>query len=327
MKQHYIPRCYLKQFSDNPKSVYTYDKISSKAYRASLMSVCCEDDIYTFSEEFVQRNKEEGNCTINRLSIETDHFAHTVEPLYIQLLNQINEIKEEWVTGKDHYILNFYEKKELALHIVTQYFRLPQIGDTLVDNYIRMERASIDMMKELMAKQTNNDDYKKIKINPTCEKPALIADLSYLDCETLMKFADAIANNIFVFWTSKNSDFYSSDFPIVVCPHVDKVRPLYMGLSQFGGELTIPLSPNLMLSIYDRDYFNTTKKELDGHFIEASDKDVRRYNLLRYMYASQHIFSYNNDFSLIDFVYKLKGRHDFFKPNNSISIVSGLGKY
>lgn len=50
MKQHYIPRCYLKQFSDNPKSVYTYDKISSKAYRASLMSVCCKDDIYLKAE-------------------------------------------------------------------------------------------------------------------------------------------------------------------------------------------------------------------------------------------------------------------------------------
>lgn len=35
-----------KAILDNSKSVYTYDKISSKAYRASLMSVCCEDDIY-----------------------------------------------------------------------------------------------------------------------------------------------------------------------------------------------------------------------------------------------------------------------------------------
>lgn len=43
-------KMYLKQFSDNPKSVYTYDKISSKAYRASLMSVCCEDDIYLKTE-------------------------------------------------------------------------------------------------------------------------------------------------------------------------------------------------------------------------------------------------------------------------------------
>lgn len=290
------------------------------------MSVCCEDDIYTFSEEFVKRNKEEGNCTINRLSIETDHFAHTVEPLYIQLLNQINEIKEEWVTGKDHYTLNFYEKKELALHIVTQYFRLPQIGDTLVDNYIRMERASIDMMKELMAKQTNNDDYKKIKINPTCEKPALHANLSYLDNETLMMFANAIANNIFVFWISKGNDFYTSDFPIVVSPHVENVRPMFMGLAQYGGELTMPLSPELALSVYDRSYFKN-KEDIDGAFVNADDKEVRRQNYLRYMYASQHIFSYNNDFSLIDFVYKLKGRHDFYKPNNSISIVSGLGKY
>lgn len=290
------------------------------------MSVCCEDDIYTFSEEFVKRNKEEGNCTINRLSIETNHFAHTVEPLYIQLLNQINEIKEEWVTGKDHYTLNFYEKKELALHIVTQYFRLPQIGDTLVDNYIRMERASIDMMKELMAKQTNNDDYKKIKINPTCEKPALHANLSYLDNETLMMFANAIANNIFVFWISKGNDFYTSDFPIVVSPHVENVRPMFMGLAQYGGELTMPLSPELALSVYDRSYFKN-KEDIDGAFVNADDKEVRRQNYLRYMYASQHIFSHNNDFSLIDFVYKLKGRHDFYKPNNSISIVSGLGKY
>lgn len=316
----------MRQFSNNKKSIYTYDKQHRKKYNASLMSVCCEDDIYTFSEEFVKRNKEEGNCTINRLSIETDHFAHTVEPLYIQLLNQINKIKEEWVTGKDHYTLNFYEKKELALHIVTQYFRLPQIGDTLVDNYIRMERASIDMMKELMAKQTNNDDYKKIKINPTCEKPALHANLSYLDNETLMMFANAIANNIFVFWISKGNDFYTSDFPIVVSPHVENVRPMFMGLAQYGGELTMPLSPELALSVYDRSYFKN-KEDIDGAFVNADDKEVRRQNYLRYMYASQHIFSYNNDFSLIDFVYKLKGRHDFYKPNNSISIVSGLGKY
>ena len=290
------------------------------------MSVCCEDDIYTFSEEFVKRNKEEGNCTINRLSIETDHFAHTVEPLYIQLLNQINEIKEEWVTGKDHYILNVYEKKELALHIVTQYFRLPQIGDTLVDNYIRMERASIDMMKELMAKQTNNDDYKKIKINPTCEKPALHANLSYLDNETLMMFANAIANNIFVFWISKGNDFYTSDFPIVVSPHVENVRPMFMGLAQYGGELTMPLSPGLALSVYDRSYFKN-KEDIDGAFVNADDKEVRRQNYLRYMYATQHVFSYKNDFSLIDFIYELEGAHPFWSPNYRAEIVSGLGKY
>lgn len=103
MKQHYIPRCYLKRFSENEKCIYTYDKIHSKRYNASLMSVCCEDDLYTISDNYVKNNNEEGKSVINSLSIETDHFAHTIEPLYAQFLKQIDEIKGEWVAGNDHY--------------------------------------------------------------------------------------------------------------------------------------------------------------------------------------------------------------------------------
>ena len=152
------------------------------------------------------------------------------------------------------------------------------------------------------------------------------ANLSYLDNETLMTYANAIANNIFVFWISKGSDFYTSDFPIVVSPHVENVRPMFMGLAQYGGELTMPLSPSLTLSIYDRAYFKD-KEDMDGCFVDANEKEIRRQNFLRYMYGTQHVFSYKNDFSLIDFVYNLEGKHPFWKPNHKTEIVSGLGKY
>lgn len=289
MKQHYIPRCYLKRFSENEKSIYTYDKIHCKRYNASLMSVCCEDDLYTISDNYVKNNNEEGKSVINSLSIETDHFAHTIEPLYAQFLKQIDEIKREWLAGNDHYRLNYLEKREFALHIVTQYFRMPQIGDVMVNDYIRMEKAGMDMVKEFMAMQTGNEEYRTLEIDVTCEKPVLHANLSYLNYDSLMMFANAIANNIFVFWISKGNDFYTSDFPIVVSPHVKNVHPLFMGLAQYGGEVTFPLSPGLALSIYDRDFFKD-KESLDGCFIEASDKEIRRHNYLRYMYAA-HMYS------------------------------------
>ena len=263
---------------------------------------------------------------INGLSIETDHFAHTIEPLYAQFLKQIDEIKGEWVTGNDHYRLNYLEKREFALHIVTQYFRMPQIGDVMVNDYIRMEKAGMDMVKEFMAVQTGNEEYRTLKIDLTCEKPVLHANLSYLDHDNLMLFANAIANNIFVFWVSKGNYFYTSDFPIVVSPYVKNVRPLFMGLAQYGGEVTFPLSPDLALSIYDREFFKDMER-LDGSFIEASDKEIRRHNFLRYMYATQHVFSYKNDFSLIEFLYKLEGQHTFLRPNYRTEIISGLGKY
>lgn len=326
MKQHYIPRCYLRRFSDNEKSISSYDKMQCKRYNASMMSVCCEDDLYTMSDEYVRSNNEEGKSTIDNLSIEKGHFAKTIEPLYSQMLNQIDEIKDEWMSGKDHYRLLYKEKRELALHIVTQYFRLPQIGDSMVDDYMRMEKAGLDMIKHIMAVQTGNDEFKKLEVGLECEKPALHATLSYLNEETLMCFAEAITNNIFVFWVSPEKDFFTSDFPIVVSPHVDNVRPLYMGLAQYGGELTMPLSPEIVLSVYDRQYFKD-KESLDGCFIEADDKEVRGQNILRYCYASRHVFSYKNDFSLIDFTYRLYGKHIFMKHNLRAEIVSGLGRY
>lgn len=232
----------------------------------------------------------------------------------------------EWKSGKECYRLQFIEKKELALHMVTQYFRLPQMGDVIVDDTLRMERACIDMIKELMATQTGNAEFRNLDIGVTCEKPALHANQSFLYGDLMMEFADAIANNIFVFLTCDAPNFYTSDFPIVVSPHVQNVRPTFMGLAQYGGELTFPLSPNILLSIFDREYFRD-KETLDGIFITATNKEIRRQNFLRYMYATQHVFSYKNDFSLIEFVYKLEGKHPFLKPNHKSEIISGLGTY
>jgi len=64
------------------------------------MSVCCLDDFYTMSDDYVKRNNIEGESVINNLSFESDYFAHIIEPNYAQLLNQIDEIKKEWKTGK-----------------------------------------------------------------------------------------------------------------------------------------------------------------------------------------------------------------------------------
>ncbi len=61
MKQHYIPRCYLRRFSDNDKSIFTYDKQQSKSYLASMMSVCFEDNMYSMTvRSQLQMTKKSG---------------------------------------------------------------------------------------------------------------------------------------------------------------------------------------------------------------------------------------------------------------------------
>lgn len=327
MKQHYIPRCYLRRFSKKDNSICTYDKVSCKIYNANMFSVCCEKDMYTLSDEYVQRCREENGQEINRLTIEKEHFAKDVEPLYSRLLSDIDQIKEEWMSGKEQYRLNYYEKKELALHIATQYLRHPVIGDAEVDNYMRFEQAGVDIIKYVLAVQTGKEEFKNMGVKVTCEKPALHARMTYMNYDELMRCAGMMANNYYVFWVSKGNDFYTSDFPIAVEPKDPNAGYMYYGLILYGGELMMSLSPSLSLSIYDRNYYKD-KEALDGSFIVADDKEVRRHNMMRYFYAQRHVFSYKNDFSLIEFIYNMKGRnHVFMKPNLRAEVMSGLGRY
>lgn len=327
-KQHYIPRCYLKRFSCDGKSIYAYDKKLSKTYQTSMMAVCCEDSLYTLSNEFVARNNAaSGVPKVNRLSIEYDYFAQGIEPNLDILLRQIDEICDDWVSGREMYYLDEKEKLEIALHIVSLYFRHPFVMDSTVDNNLRAGRALVDMLKTILAKQTGNEGYNELKIGLKYDKPALSASTTFMSEDFLMDFAKAIAKNIYVFWMSKNSDFYATDFPIIVCPHKENVRPMYMGMAQYGGEIMFPLSPRLALSIYDRECFKNDE-DLDGCFIEADDKEIRRHNLTQYFYAQRHVFSLKNDFSLIDSIYGYNNnRHVFMVPNHKMSIESGLGKY
>lgn len=327
-KQHYVPRCYLKRFSRDGRSINTYDKKQSKTYQASMMAVCYEDSLYTLSDKFVERNNAASDATkVNRLTIEHDYFSKDIEPNLDILLWEIDEIRDDWVSGKERYFLNENEKLEIALHIVSLYFRHPLVMESTVDNSLRAERAMLDMFKMMMATQTGNVEYNKLKIGLEYDKPALSASTTFMSEDFLMDFAKAISNNIYVFWMSTGSDFYTTDFPIVVCPHEENVRPMYMGLAQYGGEIMFPLSPRLALSIYDRECFKADEK-LDGCFIEADDKEIRKHNMIHYFYAQRHVFSIKNDFSLIDFIYKYnKNQHIFKTPNHKMSIVSGLGKY
>jgi len=242
------------------------------------------------------------------------------------MLTQIDGIREEWLTEKGHYLLNQSEKLEIALHIVSLYFRHPLLMDATVNNSIRAERANIDMVKMILAAQTGDEDYNKLQIDLEYERPILCTNMTFMSNEHLMDFANAIAKNIYVFM-SKDNDFYTSDFPITAYPHENNVRPMYMGLAQYGGEIMFTLSPGLALSIYDRECFKSDE-DLDGNFIPADDKTIHRHNMMRYLYAQRHVFSLKPNFRLIDFIYEYNNRNHIFKtPNHRMSIVSGIGKY
>lgn len=61
-----------------------------------------------------------------------------------------------------------------------------------------------------------------------------------------------------------------------------------------------PLSKNLGLTIWDKEYF-TDKGKKDLSICIATSKEIRAFNVLRYAYAQRQLFSSKNDFAFIKF--------------------------
>lgn len=327
MKQHFIPKCYLRRFTPQRKCMFAYDKIASSQRVPSIDSVCQEVNLYAISEQFRKENKEKMNYDLNVNFLEKEIFAHDIESSYNKALGVLDSMKDDFLAGIAFERLSYEEKRDLAGFIIIQYLRMPHIRDYVVDDRIRMEHANLDMIQHIMAETTGDENFRNIKIDVEVDKAVLHAQTTYLNPEFLFPLMDIMANNFWIFKVSKNNDFYTSDFPVVVEPHVKEAKPIYLGLAQYGGEITFPITPGLAVSIYDKEYF-PDKKDLDSSFLEVDDKEIRRLNLMRYFYAKRYVFSLKNDFELVkSFLSFNDNTHIFYAPNHKSTIVSGLGKY
>lgn len=76
MNQHYVPRVYLKNFSQQKKKSFTidvYDKSNGAYFKTNIKKICAEKDLYTLSDD--------SEVAKDRLAIE-NLYGKYIEPIY-----------------------------------------------------------------------------------------------------------------------------------------------------------------------------------------------------------------------------------------------------
>lgn len=297
-KQHYIPQCYLKLFSGDQKHIWTFDKKKGSEYSSTISDVCTKNDFYTISEKYVESN--EG---ISPLSLEKDFFADWYEPKFSEYLQTINRIAVEAIDSLHDIIsLNNEQKYSFARLLAIQWLRLPSIRYDNESTFDEFMPQVMQLFKEGLSKEKNNPDIAKLDVEVSiADKSVYHAKNTFLNEELVNKYAAELNKNIWTFSYSKDGDFYTSDFPITVNAHEDNVRPICQGLAQYGAELTYPLSKNLALTIWDKEYF-ADKGKIDLSICTATPKEIRTFNALRYAYAQRQLFSCKNNFEVVKYM-------------------------
>lgn len=199
--QHFIPRTYLKQFTENldKKSINTYNKKSEKYNLLSITNVCVEKNFYTLK-----------NLTgEDRMAIE-NYFSRQIESKYQRVYQILVEEKKTSLSPE--------EKHDILAVTLSMYFRTPKQLNTIVsilDDYVGnvKENKEIKNIKFFgLDIETKNLDIKNLK-KEIREK--LRIDYLRIQLQLFEQFVNfKLKNGLTVLSNETNFDFITGDNPV-----------------------------------------------------------------------------------------------------------------
>lgn len=298
--QHYIPQFYLRNFSLDNKSIVVYDKIQEKVYKSPINKVASERYFYSLPENTFDENGEK----VDSLFIENDYFANNIEPSFSILIRTILENKEKWIKDHGYQALNVNDKYNFAKFIAIQRFRVPSYREELITTRKDIMDGIFDLFTEGLSLENPDLD---IDLSPSDKgflKDSLTpnikldhANLGFRSESLIDTYAQLLAHNYWEFSFIPENDLYTSDRPIAYRIHSreENLTLLCGGLANYSSEVTFPISKDILLTIWDKNYFGQKKRQ-DCKF--STLPNIRKVinNYTRLLFAKRQIFCLKKEF-------------------------------
>lgn len=134
IKQHYVPKTYLKYFAHNlgseehPKYITNvYSKIAGKTFERNIADISYKDFFYNISDEYLS---EINQGDLHKHSLENDYFDKYVETNLGRILNEIERRKKIVIEKKlVKFPMSLNDKFLLAEQIIIQILRHPKMRE------------------------------------------------------------------------------------------------------------------------------------------------------------------------------------------------------
>ncbi len=146
IKQHFIPVCYLRGFSNNSKNLNIYDKCLSKAFCKAFDEIGYEKYLYRIDRKFLKDKNVDENY------YETEFFAKNVESEYNQILIDFRERAQVWLKDKKtgFAFSSIADYDHFAAYIGIQQLRLPGIREMHYNSYRESQDKTLELLKVMI---------------------------------------------------------------------------------------------------------------------------------------------------------------------------------
>ncbi|MBJ6354333.1 MULTISPECIES: DUF4238 domain-containing protein [unclassified Acinetobacter] len=269
-KHHYIPKCYLKEFTKDRKTTSLFWCIpnnNTKSFQTSPNDSCAQRDYYTIGH-------------IDPLIIE-DFYANQVEPKISLAINYINKYAS---------IPQRNERQNLVLLMAALYLRVPFFRQLVQKPLEQMKEVITSMEKDVSI--SNKDEF---NFNQT--------DLIRIETKLLSRIQNYLTTKYFQLFVINEPDLYIiiSDNPFVLTHPLEDEQNFSFGLNTPNIEILIPITKKA---------FIIAKNEPCNEISFIADKKlVALVNTKLLLNSHKYIYSCDDKILLLDSELKVYEHH------------------
>ncbi|EPA8651279.1 DUF4238 domain-containing protein [Photobacterium damselae] len=259
-KHHYIPKCYLKGFTnggENNSPFWSVPISNTKPFITSPNDSCAQRDYYSVEHS-------------NPLIVE-DFYAEKIEPKIGKAINHINT----------HSCLPIAEDMEgIILLLATLYLRVPSYRESL-EAPLRVERDIVESMRQDL-NILNYEDFNYSK------NDLIKMELSLID--TVCKSLSEKYYQLYII-EDENLNLITSDRPFILS-HPSIGKGFYFGLNTPNIEICVPITSKALLLCRN-------ERIKEGTF-KAMDKLIGLANRKIILASNRFFYSKTDDLILVD---------------------------
>lgn len=289
-RHHFVPRVYLKNFA-------------SKKFNTYFINVCDKSRSEPFTASIRDIAMEKNYNTVNRLEDKlywekyySDGIELIMEKQFKKLLLNCN-----CCFANDGFsVLSAQDKLEFSKIIVIQLLRTKKsrnfqmeiaedVFPGIVSNF-KQQIKNININNEILEKVEN------LTLTDDLFKECTLSGIN--DPERINRISDIIANKTWIFYKNNNykfNPFVTSDNPVMDFNILNKdVEKIYNGFANITTVIHYPISPSILLAIYDKNLFYSYLQAFDCTIkILSTEKDlefIQKCNNMQYKQCFRQVY-------------------------------------
>lgn len=302
IKEHYVPKGYLESWCiPNKNQVHIFDKKQEKSRINHIDDVASERFFYDLNlagmtEEEIRRYGLDGIdlSKFDENQYIENSFANNIEGAYKDLLSHIIDRAQSmtpWEIENCHFITSD-DVVKFSIFMAFQDVRVKSIRQNIEDTSNCIQQ----ILADIGASESTINEY---MVSASASK--LIHGRMIFNIKEICEIAHIFSNHIWILLVNKTkTSFYTSDNPIGTTAHIHDSILGMNGINNRGVEIYFPLSPNVLLLLFEKSYHQDFLK-YDRRVLEIFDVTVvEKYNSKCTLNALRLVVSNSNDFSIID---------------------------